>query len=146
MITDTGLEPTPNRIRIMEVIGNNTSPLRAQDIFKTVSRTADINRVTVYRILDLLVERGLVERLSPGGRSLLYGMAPNKNHPAHPHFNCVICGSFHCLQPDSLTVDLTDIERSFAGEIRGLEIRINGICRACLFTEREKRDKRKKLQ
>jgi Fur family ferric uptake transcriptional regulator len=132
MIIDMGLDPTPNRVRVMEVIGNNPSPLRAQDIFTTLSRTADINRVTVYRILDLLVERGLVERLSPGGRSLAYGMAPNQNHPAHPHFNCKNCGALHCLQPDSLKVDITDIERSFAGEVRRVSVQVDGICRNCL--------------
>ena len=62
-----GLDPTPSRMRVLEVIGHNSSPVSAQDIFTTVSRTANINRVTVYRILDVLVEKGLVQRLSGGG-------------------------------------------------------------------------------
>jgi Fur family ferric uptake transcriptional regulator len=68
----------------MEVIGNNSSPIGAQEIFAMVSRTVNINRVTVYRILELLVERELVERLSGRGRSLLYGMAPCEHHPLTP--------------------------------------------------------------
>ncbi len=67
LIEAQGLDPTPNRVRIMEVIGNNPSPIRAQEIFTTVRRTAEINRVTVYRILDLLVEKGLVARLERRG-------------------------------------------------------------------------------
>ena len=64
LLQSGGLDPTPNRVRVLEVVGNNPSPIRAQEIFATVSRTAAINRVTVYRILDLLVEKGLAERLS----------------------------------------------------------------------------------
>ena len=127
-----GVDPTPSRMRVLEVVGNNSAPVSAQDIYATVSRTANINRVTVYRILDLLVEKGLVEKLSGGGRSLAYGLAPNENHPAHPHFRCRSCGALQCLQPGSLKVDLRGIERSFAGEIQNVEVRVDGICKNCL--------------
>lgn len=132
LLTSGGLDPTPNRLRVLEVIGANSAPLSAQAIFATLKRTAGINRVTIYRILDLLASRGLVERLSGGGRSLVYGMAPNQNHPAHPHFHCKNCGGLQCLHPGSLKVDLRGIERSFAGEIQGVEVRVDGICKNCL--------------
>jgi Fur family ferric uptake transcriptional regulator len=127
-----GLDPTPSRVRVLEVIGNNPAPVSAQEIHTTVSRTATINRVTVYRILDLLVEKGLVEKLSGGGRSIVYGLAPNEHHPAHPHFHCRSCGALQCLQPGSLKIDLQGIERSFAGEILSVEVRVDGICTNCL--------------
>ena len=127
-----GLDPTPGRMRVLEVIGNNSSPVSAQDIFTTLSRTAAINRVTVYRILDVLVAKGLVERMNGGGRSQVYGLAPNENHPAHPHFHCRSCGALQCLQPGSLKVDLRGIARSFAGEIQDVEVRVAGICKNCL--------------
>jgi Fur family ferric uptake transcriptional regulator len=127
-----GLEPLTNRVRVLEVIGGNSSPLSALDIYATLNRSSAINRVTVYRILETLVDKGLVERLSGGGRSLVYGLAPNENHPAHPHFHCKSCGALQCLQPGSLKVDLRGIERSFAGEIQSVEIRVDGICKNCL--------------
>lgn len=130
-----GLEPTPHRLRVMEAIGNTASPIGAQEIFSMVCRKVNINRVTVYRILELLVERGLIERLSGRGRSLLYGMAPCEHHPAHPHFHCKNCGAMYCLNPFKLDVDITNIQCSFAGEIRDVEVRINGVCRNCLQIE-----------
>jgi Fur family ferric uptake transcriptional regulator len=132
MLERRGLEPISNRLRVLEVIGNNSAPVSAQDIYATVSRTAAINRVTVYRILDAMVERGVVERLSGGGRSLLYGLAPNEHHPAHPHFRCKSCGAMQCLQPGALRVDLKGIERSFVGEVQTVEVRVDGICRLCM--------------
>ena len=132
MLEVSGLEATPKRMRVIEVIGNNSSPVSAQDIFVTLRRITNINRVTVYRILDVLVDRRLVDRLSSGGRNQVYGMAPNEQHPAHPHFLCDSCGALQCLQPGSLKVDLKGMERSFTGEIKNVEVRVNGTCRNCL--------------
>ena len=70
LLESVGLEPTGNRIRVLEVIGNNRFPLTAAEIFSTVERNQSINRVTIYRILELLVDYKLVERLSAGGRAL----------------------------------------------------------------------------
>jgi Fur family ferric uptake transcriptional regulator len=130
------LEPTPKRLQVLEVIGSNNSPLSAQQIFETLSRTDNINRVTVYRILDLLVDKGLVERISGGGRSFVYGLAPNDNHPAHPHFYCRNCGSLECLNPESLNVNLQSMQRTFPGIIENVEVRVDGVCKNCLRTER----------
>ena len=128
----SGLGHTPNRQRVLEVIGNNSSPLSAQQIFDTLSRTDTINRVTVYRILELLVDNGLVDRINGGGRSFVYGLAPNENHPAHPHFYCKSCGNLECLNPQSLNVDLQHMQRTFAGLIENVEVRVDGVCKNCL--------------
>ncbi len=132
LLAAAGVGATPNRLCVLEVVGANTGPLAAREIFDTVRRTGGINRVTVYRILDLLVEKGLLDRIKGGGRSYVYGLAPNPHHPAHPHFFCRSCGALQCLQPGSLKVDLKAITRSFAGEIQGVEVRVDGVCRSCL--------------
>ena len=132
LLEASGLGHTTNRQRVLEVIGNNGSPLSAQQIFDALNRTDNINRVTVYRILDLLVEKGLVDRISGGGRSFVYGLAPNDNHPAHPHFYCKICGSLECLNPHSLSVDLQSMHRTFPGLIENVEVRVDGVCKNCL--------------
>jgi Fur family transcriptional regulator, ferric uptake regulator len=134
MLGSVGLKAIPNRLRVLEAIGSNPSPIGAQDIFQILSRTAGINRVTVYRILDLLAEKGLVIRLSGLGRGLVYGLAPNENHPPHPHFQCMDCGALQCMQPLSLSMDIREVQRSFAGEIMAVDIRVSGTCGNCLKT------------
>jgi Fur family ferric uptake transcriptional regulator len=136
LLEASGLESTPRRLQVLEVIGNNNSPLSAQQIFDTLQRTDNINRVTVYRILDLLVNRELVDRISGGGRSFVYGLAPNDNHPAHPHFYCKNCGNLECLNPESLNVDMQSMERTFPGLIENVEVRVDGVCKNCLRSER----------
>ncbi len=132
MLKKSDLEPTNNRLRVLEIIGNNNFPLSAENIFNTVGRNHRINRVTVYRVLNLLVENRLIERYSSGGRSFFYGAAPSENHPPHPHFYCRKCGQMNCLNPESLAVDTLNLEKTFPGQIDKVEIRVDGICKDCI--------------
>jgi Fur family ferric uptake transcriptional regulator len=126
------LKITGNRLQVLEVIGSNHYPLSASDIYHTLERNNVINRVTVYRILELLVDNGLIERLSTGGRAFHYGLAPNPHHRPHAHFYCKKCGQMECLNPDSLTVDTRPLGKIFPGRMDKVEIRVDGICKNCL--------------
>jgi Fur family ferric uptake transcriptional regulator len=132
LLNQADLDATDNRLRVLEVIGNNSYPLSAADIFNILDRSASINPVTIYRILDLLVEHGLVDRISTGGRAFYYGMAPNENHRPHPHFYCKQCGQMDCLTPNSLSVDAAGLQKIFPGRIDKVEIRVDGICKNCM--------------
>lgn len=132
IMESANLEATPNRLRVLEVVGNNNYPLSASDIYKTLERSSSINRVTVYRILDRLVEQGIVERLSTGGRSAYYGLAPNEHHRQHPHFYCKACGQMDCLNPETLDIDSDAMQRTFPGRIDKVEVRVDGVCKNCL--------------
>ena len=132
MLTSANVETTKNRLHVLEVVGNNQFPLSADDIFKTLERSSSINRVTVYRILDLLVDSGIVERLSTGGRAAYYGLAPNDYHQPHPHFYCKSCGQMDCLNPESLNVDTGPLWQTLPGRIDKVEVRVDGVCKNCL--------------
>lgn len=132
ILNSASLDPTRNRLRILEIIGNNRFPLPAADIHDTLGRQSPVNRVTVYRILDLLVEKGVVDRISTGGRAAYYGLAPNQHHQAHPHFYCTACGRMDCLDPDVLNVEFHRFANTFPGRIDKLEMRLDGICKNCL--------------
>ncbi len=132
MLSNAGLSITGHRLRILEVVGNNNNPLSAADIFETLRRSCSINRVTVYRILETLVGKGIVERLSGGGRAFFYGLAPNARHHPHPHFYCRQCGRMDCLHPGSIAMDLAAFRRIFPGRIQHVEVRVDGVCQGCL--------------
>lgn len=132
LLSVSELEASENRLRVLEVVGNNRYPLSAADIYKTLDRTGSINRVTVYRILDLLVDHGVIERLSTGGRAFHYGLAPNDHHRPHPHFYCKECGQMDCLTPESLGIDADPLQKIFPGRIDKIEVRVDGICKNCM--------------
>ncbi|MFH1139974.1 MAG: transcriptional repressor [Pseudomonadota bacterium] len=132
LLNDAGLEQTPHRLRVLEVIGDVGRPLSAQEVLTEVNRGQDVNKVTVYRILELLVEHNLVERISSGDRSFRYGLAPNENHRSHPHFFCLTCGRMECLSPAAMPLDMDSLKGSVSGAVRGVQIRLDGSCRECL--------------
>jgi len=133
LLESRGLDSTPRRLEVLETIGAASSPLSARQIFEALRRRRPINRVTVYRILDLLAAGGLVEKLSTGGgRAHVYGPAPSENHPAHPHFFCKRCGRIQCLPPHSIPVDLQPVRQNFAGCIENVTIQVQGVCQNCL--------------
>jgi Fur family ferric uptake transcriptional regulator len=132
LLRSAKLAASSNRVRVLEVIGNNGFPLSAGDIFRIMARNSSINRVTVYRILDLLVDAGLIERISTGGRAFYYGLAPNSYHAPHPHFYCKNCGRMDCLTPGTLSVEAEPLWKTFSGRIDKVEVRVDGICKQCL--------------
>jgi Fur family ferric uptake transcriptional regulator len=131
LLSGADLEATQNRVRVLEVVGNNRFPLSVSDIYKILERSSTINRVTVYRILDLLVEHGVVDRISTGGRAFYYGLAPNDHHQPHPHFYCKKCGQMDCLSPESIVIDTGELLKTYPGRIDKVEVRIDGICKNC---------------
>ncbi len=132
LLQSADLEATSNRLQVLEVIGDSHCPLSAANIYNVLDRSQAMNRVTVYRILDLLVDRKILERLSTGGRAAYYGLAPNEHHARHAHFYCSRCGQMDCLRPETLSIDQESLQKTFSGEISRVEIRIDGICKNCL--------------
>jgi Fur family ferric uptake transcriptional regulator len=131
LLEDSGLGHTPNRLRILEIIGDSRHPLSALEIVERINQDQGVNRVTVYRILDLLVEKQLVDRISSGDRSFRYGLAPNANHLPHSHFYCKACGIMECLDPDSARLSMKSLEEKFQGFIERIEVRFDGVCETC---------------
>jgi Fur family ferric uptake transcriptional regulator len=131
LLSGADLKATPNRLDVLEVLGNNNYPLSASDIYEILKRSSTINRVTVYRILDLLVEHGVAERISTGGRAFYYDIASNDHYKPHPHFYCKNCGQMDCLSPEALIVDIGPFWKTYPGRIDKVEVRIDGICKNC---------------
>ncbi|MBW2060492.1 MAG: transcriptional repressor [Deltaproteobacteria bacterium] len=127
-----GIPATPHRLAVLKVISESPSPVRAQDILEKLHKTKNINKVTVYRILDLFVEKHLVERISSGDRSFRYGLATQVHGRPHAHFYCTTCGTMECLSPEDLKIDTRRLNRAFPGAIKKFEIRLDGTCSNCL--------------
>ena len=134
-----GIDSTPRRLAVLEAIRDGQHPLRAQEIMAELTKSQDINRVTIYRILDLLVEKGLVERISSGDRSFRYGLTPLAHGRPHAHFYCRNCGHMQCLRPEEVTFDLGKLEAGAPGHIEKVEIRLDGTCDQCINSSKKEK-------
>jgi Fur family transcriptional regulator, ferric uptake regulator len=123
------LEVTDHRVQVLMAIGNTTRPSSASEILEKISAKKDINRVTVYRILDLLVEHQVLNRLGLGEKSQRFCLRSAKEDE-HPHFHCTRCDSYLCLSVPDLPLDRSALD-GLCLDIRHVDIRLEGICPAC---------------
>ncbi len=131
LLRSVGLSGTPRQELVLETIGNNKGVLRPSEILGRVRQRAPINRVTLYRILDVLVEKKLVRRLSASDRTFRYGFAGSSRHPDHAHFHCVKCGLMECLDPDSVPLEVERSQQFQSMKVERMEIRLDGLCETC---------------
>jgi Fur family ferric uptake transcriptional regulator len=135
LLTEHGLRPTPHRCRVLEAITHSPRPVSAREVLDTVAPQCGMNRVTVYRILDILVENRLLERISSADRSFRYGLSAHIHQRPHAHFYCMNCGHMQCLEEVSL--DQLPLKRSIPGDVSRVELRLDGTCRDCLTREKK---------
>jgi Fur family ferric uptake transcriptional regulator len=132
MLESRGITPTPLRVAVFSSIGDADRPLAAVEIITSVRSRRPINKVTFYRIVELLVNKGLVRPLPAGDRSLRYGMGETPHHPDHPHFVCIKCGAMECLGPEMLPAGIKNLQTGDKRIIKRVDVRFEGICENCV--------------
>lgn len=133
-LKECGMDATDARIRILTVFVTEKRALSAQDILESLRSHGPFDKVTLYRTLDLFADKGVIQRHSAGDRSFRYCMS-SASHSTHSHFYCTKCGRMDCLP--SQTHQLEQLHRAeltplLPGRIEAIEIRLDGICDACL--------------
>lgn len=131
MLARAGIDPTPLRLCVAEILAGEGQALPAADILARVRERHRANKVTLYRILELFVERGLAFRHSSGDRAFRYCLGPRFSSLAHCHAYCVRCGRMECLPAPSSLVDVAALGEQLAMAVMGVEVRIDGVCAAC---------------
>jgi Fur family ferric uptake transcriptional regulator len=133
-----GCRLTPQRELIVEAIAHSGRHMTAEEVLEIVrQKTSAVNIATVYRTLDLLVEKGLATRTDLGEGRVVYATV---RHGPHIHLVCRRCG--RVLEVDaallaSLTAALRE-EYHFCCDTGHLAL--YGLCEACNQTEHEIRN------
>jgi Fur family ferric uptake transcriptional regulator len=125
-LEQTGLEPTLNRILVLSAVAAGQWPMTAAEVHAEVLREHRINRVTVYRILDLLAEKGAVNRFSSTERAQHYCVGRD-----HSHFHCTGCGSVQCIANEKLHFDETAVANALNLAVSHVDLHLEGLCPAC---------------
>jgi len=133
-----GCRMTPQREIIVEAIAHSGRHMTAEEVLEIVrQKTSAVNIATVYRTLDLLVEKGLATRADLGEGRVVYATV---RHGPHIHLVCRRCG--RVLEADAaLLAPLTDALREeyhFCCDTGHLAL--YGLCEACNQTEHEIRN------
>ncbi|XXJ18464.1 Fur family transcriptional regulator [Desulfovibrio caledoniensis] len=122
----TGLEPTLNRILVLSAVAAGQHPMTAAEVLAAILPEHRINRVTVYRILDLLAEKGAVNRFSTSERVQHYCVGRD-----HSHFHCTGCGRVQCIANEQLHFDETAVANALNLAVSHVDLHLEGLCPAC---------------
>ena len=91
-----GARATPARIRVLQLLRGAPTALTHTELEQALGAQA-LDRVTLYRVLDWLVDTGLAHKNSDAHRVFRFSAAAAGEHATHIHFRCEHCGGVFCL-------------------------------------------------
>ncbi|SFG75821.1 Fur family transcriptional regulator [Pedobacter insulae] len=123
------LKHTKQRIRVLEDISANTTAVSQPTLEKKLGK--EIDRVTLYRILNTYVEKGILHRIVDLNGTANYAIcssacSADQHHDEHVHFNCTQCNKVFCL---ATKVPEISIAEGFKAE--AISLIAYGICKEC---------------
>jgi len=125
-----GLRATPERRALLRAIFAQHRHIDAEEILAAVRGSGhSISRATVYRNLELLVDCGLVAKVTIAGQRKVY----EHLHPGlrHDHLTCRDCGRIVEFVSPGITALLGQICRAHGFAAEENELQIRGRCRSC---------------
>jgi len=131
LLKKSRLSITDSRQRILDLFLRTEGALSHADIEK---RIADgIDRVTIYRTLQVFEEKGIIHTIPSADNSIKYALckedcAEGHHHDNHVHFVCDSCSKTICLDH----VHVPDIKLPKGFYPRESNMVVSGVCSECL--------------
>ncbi len=89
-----------------------------------------LNKTTIYRVLENLVDDGILHTFISYDGIKWYAMCTNctksKHEDLHPHFECIECGEIDCLKSEVIIPKIQN------RKILSSQILIKGMCEKCI--------------
>jgi Fur family transcriptional regulator, ferric uptake regulator len=137
MLRESDLYCTDARVAILTVLMRTPRPLRQSQIARQLADKT-LNKVTIYRTLESLVDVGLVHRAFMQKRAWHFELAHHCSATqCHPHFTCLGCGQVHCLTDISIPMTKSPY-KGFV--ISRQQVRLEGWCPACRKNMKEQEE------
>ena len=122
-----GERVTPTRVAALAVLLDAHNALSHLEIAELMHSTGEpSDRVTLYRVLDWLVEHDLAHKVAGEDRVWRFTTTTNQQHP-HPHFHCIDCGKVMCL--DAVHINSPRLPTGFT--LAHMDTTIQGSCPDC---------------
>lgn len=119
------------RAAVVEQLAEQECCLTAQEIFDNLrDRGRTVGIASVYRVLDVLVEMGLVQRIDVGDGAARFEPAyPSGEH--HHHLLCADCGEVVAFEDAALERAITKLGKRLDAVIEGHDVVLHGLCSSC---------------
>lgn len=129
---ESGGRVTETRLAVVRCLANSQQPLTAKEIFDKLDRKSKIDQVSVYRILEALLELDLVHQVFPSG-----GYIPCHHTSCEQSFHILTrCSSCNAIEESHVPADKVEPLVSYLKNKKKFYpdvhvIQINGLCVSC---------------
>ncbi|MGL5151149.1 MAG: Fur family transcriptional regulator [Clostridium sp.] len=128
LLRSNGIRVTKPRIEILNILMNNNEALTAEEIHESCNKNeVDIDFSTVYRVLAVFEDKGIVDKFSLNGERCLF----NFKQEQHKHYlECDICHKeveIDC--PMKQIEQLVKVNNGFI--LTEHDLKMKGICEEC---------------
>ena len=131
VLAAAGLKRGGARERIIELLDKQPCALSAVEIEDALRAAGKpTGRASIYRVLDLLVDHGLVERVAVGqGLSRFERTHPGGEH--HHHLVCDACGKVEAFEDRGLEQAIHRLESRSGYAVAAHDVVLHGACSDC---------------
>ena len=129
LLKQSGLRRTTARELILQFLEDAGHPLSHQGILQHFKGMESLDRVTVYRTLETLLEAGLLHRIQgmDGAWRFCRHKSEGKCGGNHIHFLCFKCDRMSCLPEQPLPW----VSAPAGAVIHSKQLLVHGICAKC---------------
>ncbi len=126
-----GLKRGGARERVIGLLAEQSCALSAVEIEDRLREAGQATgRASIYRVLELLAEHGLVERVAVGdGQTRFERAAPGGEH--HHHLICERCGTLVAFDDPGLERAIDSLSSRLGVTIDHHDVLLRGACGAC---------------
>jgi Fur family transcriptional regulator, ferric uptake regulator len=123
------LKKTAPRLRVLSLLASRQVATSQPDLEEVIE---DVDRATLYRILNAFEEKGIIHKVFDLHGTANYALChsdckENHHHDEHLHFNCINCNKVYCLDD----LDLPPIKLPAGFSSNGFTLSATGICPSC---------------
>ena len=131
VLARAGLRRGGARERIIELLAAEPCALSAVEVEDALRAHGQrIGRASIYRVLELLVEHGLVERVTVGhDLSRFERVLPSGEH--HHHLVCDRCGRLVAFDDPGLERAIDRVSERLGVRVEHHEVVLRGACEDC---------------
>jgi Fur family ferric uptake transcriptional regulator len=131
-LRDDGRRNGGARRAVVELLGRQDCCLTAQEIFDELrAEGRQVGIASIYRVLDLLTEKGRLQRVDLGAGIARYEPVHSGGEHHHHHLVCDDCGRVEAFADDELERALRNVERRTGYSVAGHDVVLRGSCRSC---------------
>jgi Fur family transcriptional regulator, ferric uptake regulator len=131
VLARAGLKHGGARQRIIDLLASEPCALSAVEIEDALRvQGKPTGRASIYRVLDLLVDHGLVERVAVGqGLSRFERSEAGGEH--HHHLVCDQCGRLVAFDDPALERAIDDLSERLGVRVEHHDVVLRGACEQC---------------